>query len=222
MQNNLKEPSNPANQAGLLRVLQVSASSRYQGSISRKLVQGITNCLREKYGNIALTKRDVARGLPFVSEEWIAASYTPMATQSEKQRELLGLSDALVKELQKTDVIVIGTPIYNFGVPASLKAWIDLVARAGVTFRYTEHGPVGLLQNKKVILAIASGGTAVGSNIDFASSYLRHVLGFIGITDVQIVSADRLKSDAEAKLASAYEQIEGLVNHLDMPQFKAA
>lgn len=222
MQNNLKEPSNPTNQTGLLRVLQVSASSRYQGSISRELVQEITNGLGEKYGKIAVSKRDVAKGLPFVSEQWIAASYTPESTRSKQQRELLGLSDVLVKELQDADVIVIGTPIYNFAVPASLKAWIDLVARVGVTFRYTEHGPVGLLQNKKVILAIASGGTAVGSTIDFASSYLRHVLGFIGITDVQIVRADRLNTEAKAKLALAQEQIEGLVNRLDLPQFKAA
>lgn len=104
----------------------------------------------------------------------------------------LALSDTLVGELKSADTIVIGTPVYNFAVPAALKAWIDLVARARETFQYTEDGPVGLLQGKKAYVIIASGGTKVGSEIDFAGNYLKHVLGFIGITDVTIVAADQL------------------------------
>ena len=95
---------------------------------------------------------------------------------------------------------MIGLPIYNFGVPATLKAWVDQVARAGVTFRYTEHGPEGLLQGKRAIVAVASGGTEAGSEIDFATGYIRHMLAFIGITEVQFVTADRLMLDAEASL----------------------
>ena len=100
-------------------------------------------------------------------------------------------------------VIVIGVPIYNFNMPAVLKAWIDLVARAGRTFRYTENGPVGLLTGKRVILAVASGGTEVGSPIDHMTGYLRHVLGFIGLSDVEIIAADALAADAAAKLDAA-------------------
>ncbi len=88
--------------------------------------------------------------------------------------------------MQAADTLVIGLPIYNFGVPAALKAWVDQVARAGVTFRYTETGPKGLLTGKRAIIAVASGGTEAGSDVDFATGYIRHVLGFIGITDVHL------------------------------------
>ena len=91
-----------------------------------------------------------------------------------------------------------------------MKAWVDQVARAGVTFRYTETGPKGLLEGKRAIIAVASGGTKAGSDIDFATGYIRHVLGFIGITDVDIVAADRLGADAELALSTANEQIAAL------------
>ena len=105
---------------------------------------------------------------------------------------------------------MIGAPIYNFSVPAGLKAWIDLVARVGLTFAYTEEGPAGLLEGKRAIIAVASGGTEAGSAIDFASGYLRHMLGFMGITEVEIVAADTLAIDEGAALAKAKSQIEAL------------
>jgi FMN-dependent NADH-azoreductase len=114
-----------------------------------------------------------------------------MDQRSAAQRAALAESDALVAELAAADLLVIGVPIYNFGVPAALKAWVDMVARARLTFRYTENGPEGLLRGKRAYLVVASGGTAVGSEIDFATGYLRHVLGFLGIEDVQIIAADR-------------------------------
>ena len=104
----------------------------------------------------------------------------------------LALSDQLIRELQDADTIVIGAPIYNFGAPASLKAWMDLVARPGVTFRYTPDGPEGLLTGKKAIVTVASGGVPVGSDIDFLSSHLKFFLGFIGITDVEIHAAKEI------------------------------
>ena len=88
--------------------------------------------------------------------------------------------------------LVIGLPIYNFSVPAAMKAWIDQIARVGVTFNYSENGPVGLMKKKRAIILLASGGTKVGSDIDFASEYMKHILGFIGITDVTIIAADAL------------------------------
>ena len=90
---------------------------------------------------------------------------------------------------------MIGVPVYNFGIPASLKAWVDLVARARETFRYSENGPVGLLEGKKAYILLASGGTPVGSDVDFASNYLKFILGFLGITDVTVIAADQLMVD---------------------------
>ena len=112
------------------------------------------------------------------------------------------------------DVVVIGAPMYNFSIPAALKAWIDLVARAGLTFRYTENGPVGMLENKKAYVMLATGGTSIGSEIDYASGYLRHVLGFLGIHDVELISAERMNfNDAESK-QQAYQQIHHAVEQL--------
>jgi FMN-dependent NADH-azoreductase len=112
--------------------------------------------------------------------------------------------------LRAADTIVIGLPIYNFGIPASLKAWVDLIARAGETFAYSETGPKGLLENKRVIVTVASGGVPVGSPMDHATTYLTQVLGFIGITDVTYVSAGGLAMDPEAALKSAEAEIDAL------------
>jgi len=155
--------------------------------------------------------RDLAdTPLPQITEDWVNANFTPADDRTNAQKAVLAQSDALVAELEAADTVVIGLPIYNFGVPAALKAWIDLVARAGRTFKYTENGPVGLLEGKRAIVAVASGGTQAGSEIDFATPYVRHVLGFIGITEVEFVSADQLMIDADASLARAKDEIETL------------
>ncbi|GAB2183739.1 FMN-dependent NADH-azoreductase [Roseibium sp. LAB1] len=173
-------------------ILQINASARDTGSVTRELGQSLVTRLLEKSPEAKVIDRDVSHGLPFLDEEWIGATFTDPAERNAAQRMKLALSDTLVGELKSADTIVIGTPVYNFAVPAALKAWIDLVARARETFQYTEDGPVGLLQGKKAYVIIASGGTKVGSEIDFAGNYLKHVLGFIGITDVTIVAADQL------------------------------
>jgi FMN-dependent NADH-azoreductase len=157
-----------------------------------------------------VTTRDLADGVPLIDEAWIGSAYTPPAGRTAEQRERLALSDTLVAELQAADTLVIGLPIYNFGVPAAFKAWIDQVARAGVTFEYSPQGPKGLLQGKRAIVAVASGGTEAGSELDFATGFARQVLGFIGITDVEFVTADRLMVDADGTMAKALEQVEAL------------
>ena len=187
-------------------ILHVDASARRQGSTTRDLSQRIVQHLNPDH----IIRRDLASPLPLLTEDWIGANFTPEDQRDDTQRQHLSLSDELVAELQKADTIVIGLPIYNFSVPAAFKAWIDLVARAGLTFSYTENGPKGLLEGKRAILAVASGGTAVGSEIDFATDYVRHVLGFIGIQDVQIVAADAMATDAEATLALAHDAINEL------------
>lgn len=187
-------------------VLRIDSSPRSDASISRALADRIV----DRLAPAQITTRDVSPGLPVIDADWIGANFTPAAERSPAQIETLALSDTLVAELQAADVVVISLPIWNFGIPASLKAWIDLVARAGLTFQYTAEGPKGLLEGKRAILAIASGGTEVGSQIDFATEYMKHVLGFIGVHEVEIVAADRLMVDAEASHAKADAAIEAL------------
>ncbi|KPQ18165.1 MAG: FMN-dependent NADH-azoreductase [Rhodobacteraceae bacterium HLUCCO18] len=188
-------------------ILRIDASARRAGSVSRDLVDRIIDRIAP---TAIVTTRDLAHGLPLIDEAWVGANFTPAHDRTDDQRATLALSDTLIAELRAADTLVIGLPIYNFGVPATLKAWVDQVARAGVTFRYTEHGPEGLLQGKRAIVAVASGGTEAGSEIDFATGYIRHMLAFIGITEVEFVTADRLMLDAEASLASAAAQVAAL------------
>ena len=188
-------------------ILRIDASGRYEGSNSRALADHLIANLRAENPNSEIVNRDVAQGLPFVSEDWINANFTPEEKRSAKQKTVLAQSDLLVGELQAADIIVIGTPIYNFGIPATLKAWIDMVARAGKTFQYTENGPVGLLEGKKVYVVFASGGTEIGSDLDFASGYLKHVLGFLGIHEVEIFAADQLMMHGDEKVIATKEVI---------------
>lgn len=187
-------------------VLHIDSSARRTGSVSRDLTAQIV----ARLGADEVVHRDLATPLPLLDEAWIGANFTPADQRSDEQKQLLAQSDALVEELKAADTLVIGAPIYNFSVPAGLKAWIDLVARVGLTFAYTEEGPAGLLEGKRAIIAVASGGTEAGSAIDFASGYLRHMLGFMGITEVEIVAADTLAIDEGAALAKAKSQIEAL------------
>ncbi|MDA7428462.1 NAD(P)H-dependent oxidoreductase [Primorskyibacter aestuariivivens] len=185
-------------------LLRIDASARRTGSVTRDLTDQIVAKLAPE----TVLTRDLAdTPLPQIDEDWVGANFTPADDRSDAQKARLAQSDALVAELQAADTIVIGLPIYNFGVPAALKAWIDLVARAGLTFRYTADGPQGLFEGKRAILAVASGGTKAGSEIDFALRYMKHVLGFIGITEVETVAADRLAIDADATLTAAKAQV---------------
>lgn len=187
-------------------LLRIDASARREGSVSRDL----TNRIVSHLSPARTITRDLATPLPLIDEAWVTANSTPADQRTSEQRARLALSDALIAELQAADTIVIGLPLYNFGVPAALKVWIDQVARAGVTFRYTETGPKGLLESKRAIVAFASGGTQAGSEIDFATGYIRHLLGFIGITNVTLISADRLMMDAEASIQAAQDQLAAL------------
>lgn len=187
-------------------VLHIDSSARTENSVTRSLSAEITGRLAPD----TVIRRDLATPLPLLDEAWVGANFTPADQRSNEQKALLAQSDALIAELKQADTIVIGTPIYNFSVPSTLKAWIDLVARVGVTFNYTETGPVGLLEGKRAIIAVASGGTQAGSDIDFATTYLRHVLGFIGITDVELVAADQLSMDEEGSMQRAKSAIEAL------------
>ena len=195
-----------------LKVLEIAASGRSEGSVSRRLSADLIAALEDRHGQIELTRRDLGKGLPFVDEAWINANFTPAEERNAEQRAALAISDALVDELKAADVLVIGTPIYNFGVPATLKAWVDMVARARLTFRYTENGPKGLLEGKKAYVIVASGGVPVDSAVDFATPYLRHALSFIGITDVDVIAADRLNSRQDESIDAARVRIAELIH----------
>lgn len=186
-------------------ILYLTASIRSDAeSVSRGLGQSIVDGLAAKSGASVITRDLAANDLPYVSAERFAANLTPAADRTPEQADLAAIADTLIAELQAADTIVIATPVYNFGPPATLKAWADLVARAGTTFQYTANGPEGLLKGKKAYLAIATGGTPVGSDVDFMSRWLTFFLGFLGITDVEMVAADGIMgADGEAKIAAA-------------------
>lgn len=191
-------------------ILRIDASMRKTGSHSRQLTDAVIERLGAKT-SIDITTRDLADSdLAFVDEAWIGANFTDPAERSDEQKAALARSDALVAELKAADTVVIGLPIYNFGIPAALKAWVDMIARARETFRYTPEGPKGLLEGKSAILVVASGGTAIGSEIDFASTYMKHVLGFVGIHDVTVIEAGQLMSGEADKIAAAHARIDAL------------
>lgn len=192
-----------------LNILRIDSSARRQGSVSRELADIYIDRLAETRP-VHVQTRDVSQPLPLVTEQWIGANFTPETDRTADQQQTLQTSNELVGELKDNDLIVLSVPIYNFGVPAALKLWIDQVARAGLTFRYTENGPVGLLNGKRAVILVASGGTQVGSEIDFATPYLKHVLGFLGIHDVEIVAADQLMASGPEKIEQTKEQVRAL------------
>ncbi len=188
-------------------ILRLDSSARKTESVTRSLADEMIDRLAE-LGPIKLESRDLVSGLPFVDEAWVAANFTPAEVRSQAQQAKLGLSDELLAELNRADTLVISAPIYNFSIPATLKTWIDMICRVGRTFRYTETGPVGLLEGKRAIILVASGGIIVGSSYDLATPYLKQVLGFIGITDVTIIAADATTDKAVEKRAEASVQIQ--------------
>lgn len=187
----------------------LNSSARTEGSVTRSLSQRLVEHLSD--ATTRVISRDVGTApLPLLTESWVGANFTPDEARTEDQRQTLALSDTLIAELEAADMLVLGVPVYNFGVPAAFKAWIDLVARARKTFKYTENGPVGLLAGKTAYVVVASGGTAAGSEIDYTTPYLRHVLGFLGIHDVTIIAADQLMATGEDKVAATAAVIDAI------------
>ncbi len=186
-------------------ILRIDASARRTGSVSREL----TDRIIERLGASNVVTRDLATPLALVDENWVGANFTPAGDRTDEQKNALATSDMLVDEVRAADTIVIGLPIYNFAPPAAFKAWIDQIVRAGETFRYTETGPVGLLTGKRAIVVLASGGVTLGSDWDYASGYVRHVLGFIGITDVTFIDASGSGQNQDV-LPAAHQAVEAL------------
>lgn len=191
----------------MANILHISASINGTDSVSRKLGAILAEGFAAKAGQEVVV-RDLSRlDPPLLSAERFAANGTPASERDEAQARLAELADTLIAELAAAETIVISAPIHNFGVPASLKAWADLVARAGTTFAYTANGPQGLLKGKTAYLAVSSGGTPVGSDADHMTSWLTFFLSFIGIEVAQVIAADGIMGeDGERKIAEAREQ----------------
>ena len=194
-----------------INILRIDSSARHEGSQTRQLTDSFLKSLEQKTRVNTVVVRDVSKGVEFVDQEWVTANVTDEKERNIAQKRRLENSDMLIAEIAAADVIVIGAPIYNFGLPAALKAWVDQIARGRKTFRYTEDGPVGLLKNKRAVIISASGGTELGGKIDFATPYLKHILGFIGIQDVELIKADRMMVDAKSAIANAEAEIEAFI-----------
>jgi FMN-dependent NADH-azoreductase len=176
------------------KILHLISSPRGEASNSIKLANAIIDHLRSKDPGAAVHVKDLTKSpFPHLEEVHLNAFYTPAEKHSQENRAAIRHSDQAIAELLDADIIVIGAPMYNFGVSSTLKAWIDHIARAGVTFKYTEHGPEGLILEKKVYLAVTTGGIYSSGDYmatDFLTPYLKFMLAFIGLDDVTVYRAE--------------------------------
>jgi len=195
-----------------MNILQINSSARRDASHSTRLAARLVQRLREAAPGSKVTVRDLNDvPHPVLDEAALGALFTPADQRTPEQAARVALDDALIAEIQAADVVVLGIPMYNFGVPAALKNWIDAISRAGVTFRYSEKGPEGLLKGKKVYVALTRGGQYRNTPSDTQVPYLKTVFTFLGLTDVQFVYAEGLAMGQDAErnaIASAHEQIE--------------
>lgn len=191
-----------------MNILHLDSAITGDASISRKLTADIVARLTAAQPDAQVTHRDLADGVKVMDDAWFQALRAGTEAPNAEQQAQIDLSNTLLAEVQAADVLVIGLPIYNFTLPSQLKTWLDQIARAGVSFRYTEAGPEGLLTGKRAYVAYAAAGTPMGSDLDHASGYLRHMLGFLGITDVTFVAADGLAFDRDAAMARAQQALD--------------
>lgn len=184
-------------------LLQINTSLFAGQGQSSQLAQRFVDGYRSRHADATVIVRDVAsEPVPHLDAQRFSAFTTPAEARSAEQNTVLAYSDALVDELRRADVIVLGLPMYNFGVPSQLKSYFDHIARAGVTFQYTATGPVGLLTGKKAYVFAARGGLYAGTALDTQTSYVRDFLAFIGIKDVEFIYAEGLAMGPEPRAAS--------------------
>ena len=189
-----------------MKIYQINCSARKKGSASRELAKKLLDKIKKPEDKVIY--RDLDDEMLFVAGLTESGMSIPENERTEHHKKMFELSDKLVKELKDSDIIIISTPIYNFGPPATLKAWSDLTARVKSTFKYSPDGKqIGLLENKKVYLVITSGGTRVGSKDDYLTPWLKHVLNFFGIKSIHIISADQMSIDYEGSIRKAEEEI---------------
>lgn len=199
-----------------MNILQINSSARSTGSESTRLADAIVARLTAGAAagtaadaaadTVALVRRDLATTPhPIIDEATLQALFTPTGQRSAQQIARVAQDDVLIAEIQAADVLVLGAPMYNFGMTVQLKSWFDAIARAQVTFRYTEAGPEGLLKNKKVYVAVARGGMHRDSATDNQVPHLKTILGFLGMLDVQFIYAEGMGFGPEAVLRAQAE-----------------
>src|ERR1700693_4533803 len=206
-----------------MKLLRIDSSAR-RNSVSRHLTGRFAEAWQQEHPHGTVMERDLATtALPHITDEWVHAVHSDPATLTTEQRLVLQLSDELVEELVQADTIVVGAPMYNFAIPAPLKAWIDQIVRVGKTVLFAEAGPQGVLKGKKVYVVTSRGcafrpGTPT-ERFDYQEPYLRHILGFIGLTDVTFIHAENQKPGdlAEPARAAAMEQVQLAASATDRP-----
>lgn len=192
-------------------ILRLDTSIKGPFSVSRKMTDKIVGHLSAHHPAATVVHRDASVDIAAIDGTWVGAAYTPADARSADQKAALALSDTLIAELKSADVIVMAAPVYNFGITGPLKNWIDQVVRVNETFAYTETGPKGLVTHSpRVIVAYAAGGVPMGSGYDLATPYIRQVLGFMGVTNIEFVSAEGTSVDEAAAIARADTQIKAL------------
>jgi len=199
-----------------MKLLRVDSSAR-RNSVSRQLTSHFAEAWQKENPQGTVIERDLASTtLPQITDEWVHAIHTDLASLTAEQRQVLAISDQLVDEVLAADTIVIGAPMYNFAIPALLKAWIDQVVRVGKTVLFAGTGPQGMLKGKKVYVVTSRGGAfrpgTPTERFDYQEPYLRHILAFIGLTDVTFIHAENQKPGAQAELSrnAAVAQIQRL------------
>ena len=190
-----------------MKIYQIDSSARKDGSTSRALAKKLLDRIKKPDDEIIY--RDLNDEMVFVSGLTESGMKIDEKDQNEHHKKMFELSDKLVKELKESDIVIISTPIYNYGPPATLKAWTDLAARVGETFKFREDGRrEGLLKDKQVYLVITSGGTKINSKEDFLTPWLVYMLNFFGIKKIDIIAADQMALDYEKSIKDAEAQIE--------------
>jgi len=190
-----------------MKIYQIDSSARKEGSTSRALAKKLLDKIKSPEDEIIY--RDLNEEMVFVSGLTESGMNIEKKDQTDHHKKMFELSDQLVKELKESDIIIISAPIYNYGPPATLKAWSDLAARVGETFKFKPNGRrEGLLKNKKAYLVITSGGTKLNSKEDFLTPWLKFILNFFGIEEIETINADQMALDYEKSIKEAEEQIE--------------
>ena len=192
-----------------MKIYQIDSSARKEGSTSRALAKKLLDKIKKPEDEVIY--RDLNEEMVFVTGLTESGMNIDQKDQNENHKKMFKLSDQLVKELKESDVIIISAPIYNYGPPATLKAWSDLAARVGETFRFKPNGRrEGLLKNKKAYLVITSGGTKLNSSEDFLTPWLKFILNFFGIEKIDIICADQMALDYDKSIKDAEKQIENI------------
>ena len=189
-----------------MKIYQIDSSARKKGSTSRALAKKILDKIKKPDDEVIY--RDLDDEMLFVSGLTESGMKIDEKDQTDEHKKMFRLSDTLVKELKESDIIIISAPIYNYGPPATLKAWSDLAARVGETFKFTPEGRrVGLLKNKRAYIVITSGGTKINSSEDFLTPWLKFILNFFGIKKIDIICADQMALNYEKSIKDAEDQI---------------